>query len=132
MRKKCPAEKKYPVFCLETLKNCILNEKFYPLMTTIRAFFLQIRVLFFQFSKKDRGDIPPRPLQLRACSVIDILKELLGISQSLDIDHLSMIFDLSSLIKQLLFHTQLTHKTIRIKFEMKVVLNKKSALVLSK
>ena len=30
-------------------------------MTTIRAFFPQIRALFFQFLKKGRGDLPPPP-----------------------------------------------------------------------
>ena len=36
-------------FYLETLKNVILNKKFYPQITTIRAFFLQIRTLFSNF-----------------------------------------------------------------------------------
>ena len=40
------------IFCLETPKNFILNDKFYLEMITIRAFFLQ-------FSKKGRGDPPP-------------------------------------------------------------------------
>ena len=31
-------------------------------MTSIRAFFLEIRALFFQFPKKDRGDLRPFPL----------------------------------------------------------------------
>ena len=30
-------------------------------MTTIWAFFLQIRALFFQFLKKGRGDLPSPP-----------------------------------------------------------------------
>ena len=58
--KKGPAEKKYPFFCLETLKSLILNEKFYPQMTTVRAFFLYIRA-FFPISKKSRGDLLPSP-----------------------------------------------------------------------
>ena len=45
---------------LETLKIFILNDKFYLQMTTIRAFFLQIRSLFFNFQKKV-GEIPPSP-----------------------------------------------------------------------
>ena len=38
-------DKNFRIFCLETLKKFILNEKFYPQMTTISAFFLQIRAL---------------------------------------------------------------------------------------
>ena len=53
---------------LETLKKFILNEKFYPQMTTIRTiFFSPNQGTFFQFLQKSRGDRPP-PLQLRACS----------------------------------------------------------------
>ena len=47
--RKAPQAKNLRVFPLETLKNLILNEKLYPQMTKIRAFFLQIRTLLFQF-----------------------------------------------------------------------------------
>ena len=46
-------------FRLETLENCILNENFYPQMTTIRAFFPQIRALFSNFRKRARETSPP-------------------------------------------------------------------------
>ena len=42
---------KKPTRCLrlETLKNFILNEKFYPWMIKIRVFFLQVKALFSNF-----------------------------------------------------------------------------------
>ena len=43
---------KYPVFLPEIPKNCILNEKFNPKMTTIRAFFPKI-------VEKNKGRPPP-------------------------------------------------------------------------
>ena len=49
------------VFCLETLKNFILNDKFYQEMTTIRAFFLQIRALFSNFQNR-AGETSSPPL----------------------------------------------------------------------
>ena len=58
-RKKISAQgKNRRVFCLETLKNFILNDKFYLKMTTIRAFFLEIRALFSNFQKR-AGETPP-------------------------------------------------------------------------
>ena len=57
--KKCRREK-ISIFCLETLENFISNEKFYPQMTTIRAFFLQIRALFSDFRKREgETSLPP-------------------------------------------------------------------------
>ena len=56
-----PVGKEFLFFCLETLKNCILNEKFYPQMTTIRAFCSQIRVLFSNFRKRAGETCPPPP-----------------------------------------------------------------------
>ena len=50
------------VFCLETLKSFILNDKCYLKMTTIRAFFLQIRALFSNFQKRAGETSPPCPL----------------------------------------------------------------------
>ena len=47
-------------FCLETLKNFILNDTFYLNVTTIRAFFLQIRALISNFHKR-AGETPPPP-----------------------------------------------------------------------
>ena len=44
-----PRREKSPISFLETLKNGILNEKFNPQMTTIRAFLPKIRVLFTNF-----------------------------------------------------------------------------------
>ena len=49
LERKAPRGKNISLFYLETLKNVILNEKFYPYITTIRAFFLQIRALFSNF-----------------------------------------------------------------------------------
>ena len=55
-------------FRLETLENCILNENFYPQMTTIKAFFPQIRALFSNFRKRARetSPSPSSPFYLRA------------------------------------------------------------------
>ena len=44
-----PRREKSPVLFLGTLKNCILNAKFNPQMSTIRAFLPKIRALFFNF-----------------------------------------------------------------------------------
>ena len=44
---------------LETLKKFILDEKIYPYMTTIRAFFLQIRAIFSNFRKRAAETSPP-------------------------------------------------------------------------
>ena len=56
--KKAPHGKNHGFFCLESLKNCILNEKSYPQMITIMALFPQIRVLFLIFGKR-QGRSPP-------------------------------------------------------------------------
>ena len=50
--KKAPQGKDHQFFCQKTLNIFILNEKFYPKMITIRAFFLQIRALFPNFRKR--------------------------------------------------------------------------------
>ena len=50
-RKKSPAGKSSDFFLQNTLKNCILNEKFKPYMTTIRVFLHKIRTLFSNFWK---------------------------------------------------------------------------------
>ena len=63
--RKVPQWKNLRFFRLETLKNCILNETFYPLMTTIRAFFLHIRALFSNFRKRARETSPLPPLVTR-------------------------------------------------------------------
>ena len=55
-------EKNICFFILETLKNFILNEKCYPQMTKIWAFFLQIRAHFTIF-KKGQGRLPLSPSQ---------------------------------------------------------------------
>ena len=47
-------------FLLEILKNCTLNERYNPQVTTIRAFFSKLGH-FFQFLKEGRGEIPPPP-----------------------------------------------------------------------
>ena len=47
-----PRRERSPVFFLETLKNCILNEKFNPEMITIRAFLPKMRALFSNFWKR--------------------------------------------------------------------------------
>ena len=56
--RKAPQGKNLWFFRLETLKNFILNDKFYLKMTTIRAFFLQIRALFSNFPKRARQTSP--------------------------------------------------------------------------
>ena len=59
--RKAPQGKNPQVFPLETLENFILSEKLYPLMTTFRAFFLQIRALFSNFRKRAGETSPPSP-----------------------------------------------------------------------
>ena len=59
-------EKNLPFSRQEAPKNFILNEKFYSQITTIRAFFLQIRALFSSFRNRAGETSPPHPLQLRA------------------------------------------------------------------
>ena len=59
-------EKNHHFFSLEILNNCILNEKLYPQMTTIRAYFPQIRPLFSNFRKRT-GETSAHLLQLRTC-----------------------------------------------------------------
>ena len=59
--RKAPQVKNYRFFRLETLKNCILNEKFYPKVITIRAFFPQIRALFSNFRKRTGQTSSPPP-----------------------------------------------------------------------
>ena len=64
--RKATQGKNLRVFPLETLTNLILNEKLYPYMTTIRAFFLQIRALFSNFQKRAMEIYPPpSPLVMR-------------------------------------------------------------------
>ena len=57
--RKSPQGKNLRVFCLETLKNFILNDKFYLKMTAIMAFFLHIRALFPNFQKRAGETSPP-------------------------------------------------------------------------
>ena len=59
--RKAPQDQNHRVFCLETIKNFILNDKFYLKMTTIRAVFLQIRALFSNFQKRAVETSPPSP-----------------------------------------------------------------------
>ena len=59
--RKAPQDKNLRVFCLGTLKNFILNDKFYLKMTTIRAFFLEIRALFSNFQKRAGKTSSPPP-----------------------------------------------------------------------
>ena len=54
------ARKNLCFFLLETLKNCILNEKCNPQMTKIRASFPKIRLLFPNFWKR-AGETFPLP-----------------------------------------------------------------------
>ena len=72
--KERPRRKKINEFPLETLKYFISNEKLYPQMTTIRAFFLQIRVLFPNFRKRAGETSPYSLLQLRVFFKIDFLQ----------------------------------------------------------
>ena len=61
-RKKISAQaKNRRVFCLETLKNFILNDKFYLKMTKRKVFFIQIRALFCNFQKRAGETSPPLP-----------------------------------------------------------------------
>ena len=71
-RKKGPAGKNLWFFLLETLKSCIVNEKFNPYMTTISAFSSKIGALFPIF-EKGWGRIPPPPPSSYAPSVCSIL-----------------------------------------------------------
>ena len=63
--RKAPHGKNCRVFCLETLKNCNLNEKFYPQMTSIRAFFPKLGHFVPIFEKKQGRPPPPPPLVTR-------------------------------------------------------------------
>ena len=70
LKKRKATQGKIPVFLLETLKNCTLNEKFNPQkMTVIRVCFPKLGY-FFPISEKGKGDLPSSPVQLRACSTI--------------------------------------------------------------
>ena len=60
--KEKPTEKHLRIFLLETLRNCILNDKFNPQITTIRAFFPKIGHFFLIFEK---GHARPPPLVTR-------------------------------------------------------------------
>ena len=60
-----PQGKNHQFFCLETLKNCILNEEFYPQMTTIRAFTPKLGHVFSIFEKGQGRPSPPPPLVTR-------------------------------------------------------------------
>ena len=55
MRKKDHTGKNHSFFYLKTLKNFILNEKFYPQMITIYSL---NQGTFFHFSEKGRGQLP--------------------------------------------------------------------------
>ena len=61
---KAPQGKIIWFFDWKLLKNFILNEKFYLLMTTIRTSFLQIRALFFNFWKRAGETSPSLPCSL--------------------------------------------------------------------
>ena len=66
-------EKITDFFCLETLKNCILNEKFYPQMTTIRAFFPKLGHFFPIFRKRQgRPPLPLPPIVTRLQLVLNV------------------------------------------------------------
>ena len=60
-----PRREKSPVLFLGTLKNCILNAKFNPQMSTIRAFCPKLGH-FFSIFEKGQGRRPSSRLQLRA------------------------------------------------------------------
>ena len=66
--------RKKSFFHLKTLKNFILNDKFYLKMTTIRAFFLQIRVLFSNFPKRAGETSPPPPSSYMPVSIRHLIK----------------------------------------------------------
>ena len=53
-------EKITNLFAWKLFKNCIFNEKFYPQMTTIRAFFPKLGH-FFPIFQKGQGRPPPLP-----------------------------------------------------------------------
>ena len=76
--RKAPQGKNLRVFCLETLKNVILNDKFYLKMTIIREFFLQIRALFSNF-QKGQGRPPTLPHSSYAPAITFIAKKNLHI-----------------------------------------------------
>ena len=62
-------------FYLETLKNVIFNEKFYPQITTIRAFFIQIRALLPNFRKRAGETSPPsRPPLVTLLKLVAFLR----------------------------------------------------------
>ena len=65
-------------------KNFSLNEKFYQQMTTIRAFFLQIRALF-PICEKGQGRLPPLVTRLLTSSNIN-LRNLTSIKSRKDKD----------------------------------------------
>ena len=69
--RKAPQGENLRVFCPETLKTFIVNDKFYSYMTTIRA-------LFSNFRKKGRADIPHLPPLVTHlwCSTNQVLLEI--------------------------------------------------------
>ena len=71
-KKERPRRKSLQFFFLETLKNCIINEKFNTQMTTIRGFFPKIGH-FFPISKKGQGTSPPPPPPLSSYAPAEVL-----------------------------------------------------------
>ena len=55
--KEWPRREKLSIFCLETLKYCILNKKFYPQS----GHFVSKLGHFFPISEKGQGRPPPLP-----------------------------------------------------------------------
>ena len=70
LKKRKATQGKIPVFLLETLKNCTLNEKFNPQKMNLIRYVFQNWNTFSQFPKNGKGDLPSYPVQLRACSTI--------------------------------------------------------------
>ena len=62
-KQSCTTGKNLLFFLLQTLKNCILNEKFNPQMTTI--IFPKTSALFFNFWKRAIFEKRPAPLVTR-------------------------------------------------------------------
>ena len=121
-RKNGPAGKNSLFFCLETLKNCILNEKYYPQMTTIRAFYPQIRALFSDFRKRAREtSLPPPPPHPPLVTRLDVIQSQTALIEKLAFFNKQLLGFIISLIsschwKTLLYLFAYERKDLKTRF----------------
>lgn len=75
-------------FSQETLKKFILSGKFYQQITTIRAFFFEIRALFSIFQKRAGDTFPPPPSSYAAVftpyNLMSTMKALISLTENIN------------------------------------------------